>query len=145
MWTCVKCKQNVDDRLTACPYCGASRSAGRFSKEIQPQQTPQAQYTPDFEHVRAGRGFMVLGAVLAVALPVVWVILAVLRHSVWAEELCALLNPARVKGEALPFAVSYLLYGVLTLVIGLAAALPGLWTVGLGKLLRRLNRMEELL
>lgn len=33
----------------------------------------------------------------------------------------------------------------LALAAAAIAALPGLWTLGLGKALRRLNRMEELL
>ena len=38
-----------------------------------------------------------------------------------------------------------ILYWALAVAAALLSSLPGLWTVGLGKALRRLNRMEELL
>lgn len=144
MWTCVKCHQSVDDRLAVCPHCGAARSAGRFSKEIQPQQIPQAQYTPDFDHVRAGRGFMLFGAVLAVLLPAVVVFAAVLCRNGWLAELYHLLYPDAAMAE-LGDLKTNLLYWALAVAAALLASLPGLWTAGLGKALRRLNRMEELL
>ena len=168
MWTCIKCGHTNDDQHTTCQHCGAVRSAGRFGSaqpprnsaayavsqqashaavhvEPTPQQMPQAQYVPDFTHVRAGKGFMALGAVLAILLAVLTVGLAVLRHDDWARALRDLLLPAQAQNAEIPFVINYLLYGLLTLLAALLAALPGLWTLGLGKMLRRLNRMEELL
>ena len=144
MWTCVKCHQNVNDHLAVCPHCGAARSAGRFSKEIQPQQTPQALYTPDFEHVRAGRGFMLFGAFLAVLLPSVVILAALLCKNSWIGSLYSLLTPEAVMAE-LGDVRTNILYWALAVAAALLSSLPGLWTVGLGKALRRLNRMEELL
>ena len=144
MWTCVRCKQSVDDRLAVCPHCGAARSAGRFSKEIQPQQTPQAQYTPDFAHVRSGRGLMVFGAILTVVLPAVALTVAVLCRKGWIGELYRLLNPEALAAGPIDIKTN-LLYWVLTAAAALLSSLPGVWTLGLGKALRRLGRMEELL
>ena len=144
MWTCVRCKQTVDDRLAVCPHCGAARSAGRFSKEIQPQQTPQAQYAPDFGHVRAGRGFMIFGAILAVLLPAVAILAAILCRNGWIGELYRLMNPDAAIAE-LSDGKTNLLYWALTIAAALLSSLPGIWTMGLGKALRRLHRMEELL
>lgn len=157
-----------DDQYTTCQHCGAARSAGRFGStqpprnsaayaaapqavpaavhvEPSPQQVPQTQYVPDFSHVRAGKGFMALGAVLAALLFAFVAALAVLRHAEWSRALYDLLAPAHEADANVPFAVSYLLYGLLALLAALLAALPGLWTLGIGKALRRLNRMEELL
>ena len=165
MWTCIKCSQQNEDQYTVCPHCGASRSVGRFgtpqtprnaaaySAPVQnnipvppaPQQAPQVQYVADFSHVRAGKGYMVFGALLSLLSAAFVIVLAVLRHADWADALDALLRPARAEGEKIPFLVNYLLYALLALLAALTAALPGLWTLGLGKLLRRLNRMEELL
>lgn len=144
MWTCVRCKQSVDDQLAVCPHCGAARSAGRFSKDIQPKQIPQAQYTPDFAHVRAGRGYTVFGTLLAVLLPAVVLLAAILCRNGWIGALYHLLNPEATMAE-LNDGKANLLYWALTAAAILLASLPGLWTVGLGKALRRLNRMEELL
>ena len=144
MWTCVRCKQNVDDRLSVCPHCGAARSAGRFRKDIQPQQIPQAQYTPDFDHVRAGRGFMVWGTLLSILLPAITLLAAALCRGGWIGNLYMLLNPDAIAAESGDLKTN-LLYWALAAAAALLASLPGLWTIGLGKALRRLNRMEELL
>ena len=142
MWTCVKCRQSVDDQYAVCPYCGAARSAGRFSRGVQPGQTPKAQYMPEPAPVRAGRGFIILGTVLALALTILWIVLAVTQHGVWADQLDGFLRPARAASETPSFLVRYVLYGALAVIGALIAALPGLWTVGLGKALRRLAKIE---
>lgn len=144
MWTCVKCNHAVDDRLAVCPHCGASRSAGRFSREIQPRQTPQAQYIPDFAHVRAGKGFMLFGTALAVLLPIVILATAVLCRRGWIGGLYQALNPDALTAEA-PDTKANVLYWLLSACAAALSSLPGLWTVGLGRMLRRLGRMEELL
>lgn len=144
MWTCVKCKQAVDDRLAVCPHCGASRSAGRFSREVQPQQLPQAQYALDFAHVRAGRGFMIFGTALAVLLPAVLLTAAALCRQSWVASLSRALYPDAL-ASAPDGAKANALYWLIAVSAALLSSLPGLWTVGLGRILRRLGRMEELL
>ena len=149
MWNCIRCGKAIDDQYHVCPYCGAARSAGRFSgntakpRPAEPA-TPQAQYVPDFRHVRAGRGFIALGSVLAVLLPALAILLAAVRRLDWADALHALLSPAREAGAGVP-ALIWALYALLSLAAALVCALPGLWTIGLGKALRKLSRMEELL
>lgn len=165
MWTCIKCGQANEDQVTVCTACGASRSAGRFGSgqapknaaaysamphqnapsPASPHPAPQTQYVPDFSHVRAGKGFMVVGTLLALVLPVLVILFSILMHESWTDALDGFLHAARAEGETPSFWVSYLLYGFLAIVAALFAALPGLWTLGLGKMLRRLSRMEELL
>jgi len=144
MWTCVKCKQPVDDQYTVCPHCGASRSAGRFSRGIRPQQTPQAQYTPDFSHVKAGKGFMLLGICLIILLPALTIMAAVIFHDSWILPLSKALHPNDLGFDLTDFKTN-VLYVAFTAGAVLLSALPGVHTLFLGKLLRRLNRMEELL
>ncbi|MBQ7454904.1 MAG: hypothetical protein IJS53_00555 [Clostridia bacterium] len=158
MWKCIRCGKAIDDQYNVCPFCGAARSAGRFgTTAAQPRpaafasnekpaepSAPQTQYVPDFRHVRAGRGFIILGTALALLLPALVILFAVLRRLDWADALHAFLYPAREAGAGVD-ALTWILYGVLSLAAALVAALPGLWTAGLGKALRRLNRMEELL
>jgi len=175
MWNCNKCGNTNDDQYTICPRCGAAKGAGRFGTQqsgvknaaayptaprqnaqpsgqpavrpegvVQPQQLPQAQYVPDFAHVKAGKGFMLLGVLLALLLPLTLIALAALRHGDWAAALNGLILPEKA-AEAPAFWIKYPLYILLTLLAALLSSLPGLWTLGLGKALRRLNRMEELL
>ena len=99
MWTCIKCNAVNEDTYTICPKCGAARSAGRFGsgnaaparnaaaytapvqQRVMPSGepavpahanvvAPQTAYYADFSHVRAGRGFMLLGRVLAIVMAV---------------------------------------------------------------------------
>ena len=175
MWVCIKCNAENDDQYTVCSQCGASRSAGRFGtnaantrnaaayaaplrQNMQPsgqpavaaeraavpmlQQTPQVQYVPDFSHVHAGRGYLYFGALLAVLLPATLLLLAVCRYDVWSQRLLALIFK---EVETVSKPVCMLVYGYAALLGALIASLPGLWTLAVGKALRRLGRMEELL
>ena len=105
MWTCIKCNAVNEDTYTICPKCGAARSAGRFGsgnaaparnaaaytapvqQRVMPSGepaapahanavAPQTAYYADFSHVRAGRGFMLLGRVLAIVMAVLTLLLA---------------------------------------------------------------------
>lgn len=138
MWTCIKCQQPVDDQLTVCPHCGAPRSAGRFSKGIQPGQTPMAQYTPDYSHIRAGRGFMAFGALLTLLIPAVVLLLAIVTRKNWTGQIYQLMHP-----EALDDTKASIIYWICAAAGMLLATLPGLGMVGLGKTLRRLGRIED--
>ena len=142
MWTCVKCHQSVDDQYTACPHCGAARSAGRFSRGVQPRQTPMAQYTPDRSPIRAGRGYMVFGSLLTVLIPAALLLLAMIFRKSLLPDIYRYLYPEEVGIELSNFK-SNLLYWILAGAAALTGTLPGLWTVGIGKALRRLARLEE--
>ena len=143
MWICVKCRQQVDDQIAVCPHCGAARSAGRFSRGVQPGQTPKAQYTPDPAPVHAGRGFIAYGSILALLLAALWIALACSQHTTWADSLYSLIGGAGARGKSPSFMVGYLLYGLLTAIGAMLAALPGLFTVALGKILRKLGKIED--
>lgn len=123
--------------LTAPPPPPPQRPAASYAAEAQ-----QVQYVPDFSHVHAGAGFMALGAVLCALLPALVLLLAWRQHDVLSPVLLRLFfkNAADV-AKALGAAV----YAALTATAMLIAALPGVFTLGLGKALRRLARMEELL
>ncbi len=166
MWTCIKCGAPVEDAYTICPQCSASKSAGRFgavnpprnassyAAPVPPSPPPvekpvptaapalQTVYTPDFSHVHSGRFLMIAGTLLSVMLPLVVLLLAWRQHTVLSGALLSLFfaDPA-----SLPGYVSLPIYVVLALLAALLSALPGFWTLGLGKALRRLHRMEELL
>ena len=142
MWTCVKCHQSVEDQYSVCPHCGAARSAGRFSRGVQPGQTPKAQYLPDYAPIRAGRGFMFIGTLLAFLIPAVIVLLAAISRKRWVAEIYRFLYPEEL-GVALSNFKSNLLYWIMAAAAALAGMLPGLWTVGIGKILRRLGKLED--
>lgn len=161
MWTCIKCGANNEDHLTSCPACGASRSAGRFSSApvvrnaaaysapvratpapAVPAQTPQVQYIPDFKHIRAGRGFMALGVILTLMLATLTICFAVFRYDVFAPWLLGLFF---TDAAAVSKVITLLVYVPVAALAVLLAVLPGLWTLAVGKALRRLARMEELL
>lgn len=142
MWTCVKCGQTVDDSQTVCPHCGASRSAGRFSRGIQARQTPRAQYVPEAAPVKAGRGFLILGSLLALLLPTLTIALAViLRHDLTGQIYHAL-HPDELTIVNSDTAAN-VLYWALAAGAALLSALPGIGTAGIGKMLRRLARIEQ--
>ena len=143
MWICVKCRESVEDQYTVCPHCGAARSAGRFSREVQPRQTPKAQYVPEQAPSRSGRGFIALGSILAALLFFAFLAAAVFRHAQWADALFLFLRPAAAESETPGVLIGYVLYGALSLLGAFLAALPGLWTVGLGKMLRKLGKIEK--
>lgn len=171
MWTCIKCNAVNEDTYTICPKCGAARSAGRFGsgnaaparnaaaytapvqQRVMPSGepavpahanvvAPQAGYYADFSHVRAGRGFMLLGRVLAIVMAALTLLLAWRQYDAVSAAVLGLIFDDL---DALSAFVKLLIYIPLALAAAAIAALPGLWTLGLGKVLRRLNRMEELL
>lgn len=142
MWTCVKCHQNVEEQYSVCPHCGAARSAGRFSRGIQPRQTPGAQYMPDHAPVRAGRGFMAFGTLLALLVPSAVVLLAIISRKHWVAGIYQFLYPEELGAELSNFKAN-LLYWFIAAAAVLAGILPGIWTIGMGKILRRLSRMED--
>lgn len=142
MWTCSKCRQSNDDRSTICAHCGAARSAGRFSQGVQPRQTPMAQYTPSGSPSRAGTGYMLFGALLTVLIPVALLLLSIFTRKHWIQELYLAMNPS-ASGIPLDDFKTNLIYWCASAVCMLAATLPGLWTIGIGKALRRLARVED--
>ena len=160
MWTCIKCNAVNEDTYTICPKCGAARSAGRFGsgnaaparnaaaytapvqQRVMPSGAPQTAYYADFSHVRAGRGFMLLGRVLAIVMAALTLLLAWRQYDAVSAAVLGLIFDDLA---ALSAFVKLLIYIPLALAAAAIAALPGLWTLGLGKALRRLNRMEELL
>lgn len=109
-----------------------------------PQQMPQAQYVSDFSHVHSGRGYMILGTLLSILLPLTVLLFAVLSyfHYAGTSVLALLLFSEATNASS---TIYTLIYGFITLVLALLSALPGLWTLAIGKALRRLARMEELL
>lgn len=171
MWTCIKCNTVNDDTCASCPKCGAARSVGRFGSTRQPivrnadaysapvQQrpaptaepaagphasinAPQTVYYADFSHVRAGRMLMLLGTVLSLAAALLTLALAWRQY----DTLCAaVLGLLFSDVSALPAFVRVGIYCLLALFAAALSSLPGVWTLSLGKTLRRLNRMEELL
>lgn len=165
MWNCIKCNTIVEDGYTTCPHCGAPKSAGRFGNtapvrpaaaytmpaQNAPQSAPrpapaevaaQPLYMPDFSHVHAGRGLMFAGSLLAILLPLLVLLLAWRQYDAISSFLLPLFF---ADAAALSNWVRYPVYIVLALLAALVSALPGLWTQSLGKALRRLARMEELL
>lgn len=147
MWQCIKCGQSNDDRVNICPHCGAARSAGRFAStqgiQSGPASSVSSPYTPDLEHAKDGRMFRLIGLILSILLPVIVLLLAIVKHDAFLSSLYEwlLVNDA---ADSVPF-WCHALYVVLSFAALLIAVLPGLWTFGLGKALRRLHRMEELL
>ena len=142
MWTCIKCRQSVEDQYAVCPHCGAARSAGRFSRGIQPGQTPRAQYTPDYAPVRAGHGFMAFGTLLTLLIPAAVILLAVISRKHWVAQIYRCLYPDALGAELSHFK-SNLIYWLLAAAAALTGTLPGLFTLGIGKVLRRLGRIED--
>lgn len=142
MWTCVKCHQDVEDQYAVCPHCGASRSAGRFSRGVQPRQIPRAQYVPEAGPVRAGSGFILFGALLTLLIPAAVLLLAVISRKSLIPDIYHFLYPEEPGAEIGNFTAN-LLYWLLAAACALAGALPGLWTVGIGKILRRLRKIEN--
>ena len=140
MWTCVKCRQSVDDQYAGCPHCGAARSAGRFSRGVQPGQTPKADYSPEYARVRAGRGFLILGALLMLLIPAAVILIAVIGRKQWISDIYRFLYPSELGVETNSFKAN-LLYWLIAAVASLAGTLPGAWTIGIGKILRKLGRM----
>lgn len=143
MWICTKCGFSNADNNAVCDQCGARRSAGRFSRSIQPKQTPRAQYVPDFSHVRSGKGLIITGMTCSLIFPAVIIVLALLfrdKITVFMEKLL-FSDISATKTDEIKLNI---LYWVLSVCIAAAASLPGLCTAGIGKLLRRLNRIEEL-
>lgn len=173
MWTCNKCNTVHEDLYSSCPKCGASRSAGRFASAPPakpaayaappaeprimqrpaaqepapaavpvPRPAPQATYIPNLDKVHAGGGMRFVGVVLAILLPVITGVIAYFKYDQLCPLLCGLFFehpeseiPALLAG----------IYIVFALVAALLTALPGLWTLAIGKMLRRFARMEELL
>ena len=144
MWTCTKCGFSNADNNTVCDQCGARRSAGRFSRSIQPKQTPRAQYVPDFSHVRSGKAFIITGMTCAFIFPAVIIVLSLLcRDKITASIEKLLFSDISVtKADEIKLNI---LYWIVSVCIAAASSLPGLCTAGIGKLLRRLNRIEELI
>ncbi len=170
MWICGKCNSTNDDRSITCPNCGAARSAGRFTANsassahntaacVMPQQpmipsnasdgqpsrnvfSQPADYYADFSNVHAGRGFMILGIIIAILSALLTLLLAWRQYRVISAAVLGLFfSDLTAVADWIKLAI----YIPLSLISAAIAALPGLWTVGLGKALHRLNRMEELL
>lgn len=170
MWTCSKCHAVSEDLYTICPKCGASRSAGRFGSSAQPAvrsvcapapedkqmppknspeisaQTPAAPaayYEPDLSKVQAGRGVRISGRILIVLLPLITLayFAAQYNRSLFASVRLAFFSDA----EKLPAFVPIIPYILIAFAAALISALPGVWTLSIGKILKRLARMEELL
>ena len=165
MWTCTKCNTVNEDLYTICPKCGASRSAGRFGSSSQPQvkstavqpaaaakpaeqpakpvpAAPPAYYTPDLSKVHAGRCVRLLGRILAVLLPLVCIMYFIAQYESLHAKLISSFLPASITP---PSFVTLVLYIIIAAAAALLSALPGVWTLSLGKALHRLARMEELL
>ncbi len=142
MWTCIKCRQTVDDQYAVCPHCGAARSAGRFSRGIQPGQTPRAQYLPEGAPVRAGRGYILFGMLLTLLIPALILFLSIVCRKYLQDELSLILHP-NVLNIAVDNWKIKLVYWLCAAACILLSALPGLWTIGIGTALRRLGRIEE--
>ena len=85
---------------------------------------------------------MLLGRVLAIVMAVLTLLLAWRQYDAVSAAVLGLIFDDLA---ALSAFVKLLIYIPLALAAAAIAALPGLWTLGLGKALRRLNRMEELL
>lgn len=147
MWQCIKCGQNNDDRVNICPHCGAARSAGRFASTQGMQNTSvssvSAPYTPDLEHAKDGKLFRFIGLILTILLPAIVLVLAIVKHDAFLSSLYEWLLGSDA-ADSVPF-WCHAFYVILSFAALLVAALPGLWTLCLGKALRRLHRMEELL
>ena len=170
MWICSKCSSTNDDRSITCPNCGAARSAGRFTanstfavrdagcstpsrQPIVSENASDAQkfcnaasqpddYYADFSNVHAGRGFMILGMIIAILSALLTLLLAWRQYRVISVAVLGLFFSDLT---AVADWIKLTLYIPLSLIAGVIAALPGLWTIGLGKALHRLKRMEELL
>ena len=147
MWQCIKCGQNNDDRVNICPHCGAARSVGRFAStqgiQTAPASSASAPYTPDLEHAKDGKLFRLIGLILAILLPMIVLVLVIVKHDAFLSGLYEWLLGIDA-ADSVPF-WCHALYVILSIAAMLIASLPGLWTFGFGKALRRLNRMEELL
>ena len=85
---------------------------------------------------------MLLGRVLAIVMSALTLLLAWRQYDAVSAAVLGLIFDDLA---ALSAFVKLLIYIPLALAAAAIAALPGLWTLGLGKALRRLNRMEELL
>ena len=147
MWQCIKCGQSNDDLVNICPHCGAARSVGRFASTKGMQNTSvssaSALYPPDLEHAKDGKLFRFIGLILTIFLPAIVLVLAIVKHDAFLSNLYEWLLGSDA-ADSVPF-WCHALYVILSFTALLIATLPGLWTFGLGKALRRLHRMEELL
>lgn len=168
MWTCLKCNAVNEDLYPSCPKCGASRSAGRFSatgasrpemhisEPIQaapaqndtssdvhsPRPIPQTYAMPDLSKARDGFMVRLAGRVLMLLLPLIVVWYCIVQYS---EMSSVLLRTFFKQPDSLSAWIAVPAYVFFTVCAALLAALPGLWTLAVGKILRRLSRMEALL
>jgi len=172
MWTCIKCHAVNEDLYTICPKCGASRSAGRFGSVPQPTTrsaaspdkitdsasaapsltaqapasppaAPAVYYEPDLSKIKTGRFVRYLGILLTVFLPLLTILYFIAQYN---RQLFVSLSLAFFQDvNALPSFIPVVLYIFTGLLAALLSALPGVWTLCIGRILKPLARMEELL
>ena len=168
MWTCLKCNAVNEDLYPCCPKCGAGKSAGRFgvcassrpavytqrpaeAKPAAPEPAPEAPPAapvpvlyeePDLSKAKDGGMVRFIGRMLMILLPLVTVCWFIAQFS----TLSVTLSGAFFKNaeDLSPF-IRIPVYVLLAACAALVSALPGLWTLSVGKILNRLARAEALL
>mgnify|MGYP000850517173 FL=1 len=169
MWICSRCQTSNEEGYARCLQCGASRTARRFgagtpvaapsvadaapvARVPAPAPTPRqseassrpqrAEAQLDRRVVRCalGRLLVALGLVLALLLPAVLALLAVIQVEVVKPALLGVLLPT---GTTAPAFLATALYVLCVVLAGLLVALPGLTAAGLGRLLIRLTPPER--
>ncbi|NLX83046.1 MAG: hypothetical protein GXZ04_04440 [Clostridiales bacterium] len=166
MWICNRCQTSNKDGYAQCVQCSAPRNARRFGagtpvtapsvhqeaapqrRMQQPMAEEQAPLAPSPRHHplpgpqtlpgRSAGGFVrVIGILLAVLLPLLAIALAVLQYD--AIRLVVLGLFFKTPATLSPV-ISYLIYGLLTLIAALITLLPGLCLWALGHLARGIRR-----
>ena len=178
MWICSRCQTANKDGYAQCVQCSAPRNARRFGagtplntpsvqaaaserRMQQPEpveETPSSRRRPNVQpHMKtrraAGGLVRLVGILLAVSLPALALLLAVLRLDTlkpiitslfWAPQALSLADSAQlapVASQGLRLVLEWLAYGLCALLAALLAAVPGLGLWALGHLARGIRRV----
>ena len=159
MWICNRCQASNKDGHTQCMQCSAPRNARRFGanrpvvapsvqtaapeRRMQPPEPVENETTPPPGVQRApiappaktrghGRFIRLVGTLLAVLLPALTLLLAVLRYKVASPVVFSLFgNPFHYEDSIM----GYMVYGLVTLIALLLTLAPGLSLVALSRLM----------
>lgn len=159
MWICSRCQTANKEGYSQCVQCSAPRNARRFgagtpvsapsvqtasperrmqqpdtgSQELPPPPITRRQAVPAAPPRRANGGFIRwVGILLAVLLPALTLLLAVLRYKVASPVVFSLFgNPFHYEDSIM----GYMVYGLVTLIALLLTLVPGLSLVALSRLM----------
>lgn len=142
MWTCTKCNFANKNEDTVCEKCGAVKSAGRFARSAQLLQSSHTRYLPAAAEIKGGNGFCLWGAIMAVLFPLLLIFLFILFRTELNAAVRDLFFSNIPEQETADYKIR-ILYWAICVMVSMLSSLPGIWTFGIGKILRRLSRMER--